>query len=230
MLGTRHPAAPGASGMRCKIGGAQRRAEVLERLVGQEGHVGQSHRTRPLLEPLLAGAFADQREQNSIVVAQPVGRLEHGLELLRKSDVARIHHDELVTETAAERIAVERADSPAVHPIRNHHHLIHRHALVDDSPRHIVAERHDQIGAFVGVIVAAAQQIEQERAAHAAGNFSDIGIKVAHVVNQAASPAPFQHCRERAEQWRIGLRDYHIRSRQSECHYCGQQVVGAQID
>ncbi len=85
-----------------------------------------------------------------------------------------------------------------------------------------MAERHDQVGALVGVIVGAAQQLEQERVAHTAGNFRDVGIKILHVVNQPASPAPFQHRRQRAEQRRIGLGDYYIGPRQPQRHYCRQ--------
>src|SRR5580700_1396079 len=52
-----------------KIGSTQRLAKFFQRLKRQENHIGQTHRARLLLEPVLPRTFADHSKQNSLIIA-----------------------------------------------------------------------------------------------------------------------------------------------------------------
>src|SRR6266436_6006905 len=79
-----HQASGGARRQRneMEIGGIQRLAKLLQRLIRHKSYVVQPHCARPFLEPILARAFTDYRKQNSVIIPHPVSRLEHAFELL----------------------------------------------------------------------------------------------------------------------------------------------------
>ena len=87
----------------------------------------------------------DEHDLNIRNVPEQRRRVDDRLETLRQSDVARVHHDELVGEPVrfGKRVALGAGrDRGRVRPIRNDRRALGRRALVLDQPLpHRLAER-----------------------------------------------------------------------------------------
>src|SRR5580658_2467144 len=224
------PGGPRRERNQMQVTGAQRFCELVCRLIGQEQHVLQTHRARRFLQALLTRPLAYKDEHDARIVLQVSRRIQHDLELLGEPEVARVHNYKAITEAGAERIAFQRRDAAAVDPVWYHHDFLRGHALGDDTTSHVVAKRHDRVGARVGEVVGAFEDREQGAIPDATGRNRNIRIKIADIVHQPASPAPLEYRRQRAQQRRIGLRDDDVGAFQPRGRQRRERIVGAQIE
>ena len=134
-----------------EIARGERVREHLARLVVEEPH--RAGHLEPLREPrhlAVARAEADHDDPEALEVAQERRGADERVEVLRVTDVARVHDDERVVEPV---LGATTALSPRlrrelgrVHPVRDHGRRARPAPLLLEPPLHRLADRDDAVG------------------------------------------------------------------------------------